>query len=159
MCVCVCVCVCISVQGFSYKRPYAAFLDYFWLLSPAAVHALRKHDTLRHCHSDQDLMAVAQPHLPISQLLQQPLPAEALKEAAENVLAAAGIKGYHLGVTKLFLKSAQAAMLDKQRSLVVGNAATRIQVRYPCDTHAHTDVTSYTHECTRMHGLCQWEHV
>jgi hypothetical protein len=47
--------------------------------------------------------------------------------AVQRLLHAAGVTQYYLGKTKLFLKSAQAAQLDRQRGRVLGASATRIQ--------------------------------
>jgi myosin-5 len=126
----------ISCAGFAYKQPYAAVLSYFYPLQPSALHALVRAGGggVARSHSDSELRSPrsaagggegALPHTAAHALQHQPV--DALIEAAKQLLAAGGVTAFHLGKTKLFMKSEQAASLDRQRGVVLARSALRIQ--------------------------------
>ena len=138
--------------GFAYKRPYAAFLDYFWPLAPEAMHEWKRLSVA----SEVSGRAEGNQQLVVSG---PPPPSDALREAVRKVLlsavgaassslsgeedattspaAAAALSSslsseYQLGATKVFLKGRMAATLDQRRSAAIRAAATRVQAAYRC---------------------------
>eukprot|EP00798_Chlamydomonas_sp_ICE-L_P016611 gene16611-22853_t len=95
-----------SNTRFAYKRQFMAFADYFWPLHPSALHKLVEHEK-------QHGGSVGKQ-----------------KEAVEKLLAVLGIGEYQLGHTKVFLRGAQAAHLDKLRTHKLNTSATLIQSMY-----------------------------
>ncbi|GLC37189.1 hypothetical protein PLESTB_000989500 [Pleodorina starrii] len=124
----------IACAGYSYRRPYAAFLEHFWQLCPEPVHALR-----RRLAEQQPPQLQQDPSLAVSDLAT--LEVAELQAAAATVMAAAGLDPsggvaagagpqYHLGHTKVFLRSTAAAALEGQRLAAMNTAATVIQAHF-----------------------------
>ncbi|GLI66202.1 hypothetical protein VaNZ11_009901 [Volvox africanus] len=124
----------IACAGYSYRRPYAAFLEHFWQLCPEPVHALRQRlgerllPTLRRHRKQAQSMGSATQDL-------SSLDISELQDAAGAVLAAGldlarlaeAEPQYHLGYTKVFLRTNAAAALERQRLAVTNAAAATIQ--------------------------------
>ncbi|MEW5317854.1 MAG: hypothetical protein WDW38_009118 [Sanguina aurantia] len=113
----------ISCAGFAYKRPHQAFLDHFWQLLPSALHMLK---------AQQQLCLLGKADVTEQQRQQQL--SDALQEAASQLLAAlpASVEAgdFHLGKTKVFLRAAAAARLERERYARAHSAASRIQACY-----------------------------
>ncbi|MEW5306277.1 MAG: hypothetical protein WDW36_008751 [Sanguina aurantia] len=113
----------ISCAGFAYKRPHQAFLDHFWQLLPSALHGLKAQQQL--CPSGNADMTEQQRQRQLS---------DALQDAAAQLLAAlpAAVEAgdFHLGKTKVFLRAAAAARLERERYARAHSAASRIQASY-----------------------------
>lgn len=87
----------ISLAGFPTRRGYGEFLDRFGLFS-SPPWASAKFTRV-----------------------------DDMRAATESLLKVAGVKGYELGVSKVFLRAGEMAKLDKKRRVLLDKAATRIQ--------------------------------
>jgi hypothetical protein len=120
------------------SRPYAAFLEHFWQLCPGPVHALRRAAAAA---SEPGGGAPALSGVPVAALRGA---AEALMAAVADEVAAArdgpspsrpaqpqpqpaagsAPSPFHLGVTKVLLRSGLAAALERRRVAVLSQAAS-----------------------------------